>query len=76
MRRREFIRAFGGAAAVWPLMAFGQEALQPPLVAVLSPLSSDAAALNIQASAVAKATAGEPAARSKAFLYDEQGLPR
>ena len=49
MRRREFIRAFGGAAAVWPLMAFGQEALQPPLVAVLSPLSSDAAALNIQA---------------------------
>jgi len=25
---------------------------------------------------VAKATAGEPAARSQDFLYDEQGLPR
>jgi putative tryptophan/tyrosine transport system substrate-binding protein len=49
MRRREFIRAFGGAAAVWPLVAYGQEAPQPPLVAVLSPLFSDAAAPNIEA---------------------------
>jgi hypothetical protein len=30
----------------------------------------------VQASAAAKATAGEPAARSQDFLYDEQGLPR
>jgi putative tryptophan/tyrosine transport system substrate-binding protein len=49
MRRREFIRAFGGAAAVWPLVAYGQEARQPPLVAVLSPLSLDAAVLNVEA---------------------------
>jgi antitoxin (DNA-binding transcriptional repressor) of toxin-antitoxin stability system len=29
----------------------------------------------VQASAAAKATTGEPAARSQDFLYDEQGLP-
>lgn len=30
----------------------------------------------VRASAAAKATAGEPAARSQDFLYDENGLPR
>ncbi len=30
----------------------------------------------VQASAALKATAGESAARSQDFLYDEQGLPR
>ena len=30
----------------------------------------------VQASAAAKTTTGEPAARSQDFLYDEQGLPR
>jgi prevent-host-death family protein len=30
----------------------------------------------LQAAAAAKATAGEPAARSQDFLYDREGLPR
>jgi len=30
----------------------------------------------VQGSAAAKATAGEPAARSQDFLYDDHGLPR
>ena len=34
---------------MWPLAAFGQEAPQSPLVAVLSPLSSEAATPNIEA---------------------------
>ncbi len=49
MRRRELITLLGGAAAALPLTARGQQESRPPLVAVLSPLSSDAAAANIEA---------------------------
>jgi putative ABC transport system substrate-binding protein len=48
IRRREFIVAFSGAAA-WPLAARAQQERRAPLVAVLSPLSSEAAARNIEA---------------------------
>jgi prevent-host-death family protein len=49
------------------------------LVAIKAPIDRQARRKlleEVQASAAAKATAGEPAARSQDFLYDEQGLPR
>ena len=49
------------------------------LVAVKAPIDRQARRRlleEVQASAAAKATGGEPAARSQDFLYDEQGLPR
>lgn len=49
MRRRTFITLFGGSAAAWPLVARSQQEPRLPLVAVLSPLSPDAAALNVAA---------------------------
>jgi prevent-host-death family protein len=49
------------------------------LVAIKAPIDRPARRRlleEVQASAAAKATTGEPAARSQDFLYDEQGLPR
>jgi putative ABC transport system substrate-binding protein len=46
MRRREFLRLAGGAAASWPWIARAQT---KPIVAVISPLSARAAAPNIEA---------------------------
>ncbi len=47
VQRRELIKFIGSAAAAWPLMARAQQA--KPIVAVLSPLSAQAAAANIGA---------------------------
>jgi putative tryptophan/tyrosine transport system substrate-binding protein len=47
MQRRELIKFIGSAAAAWPLMARAQQA--KPIVAVISPLSAQAAAANIGA---------------------------
>ncbi len=49
MRRREFIALLGGAAFVSPRRVIAQQAPGRPLVAVLSPLSADAAARNVEA---------------------------
>jgi putative ABC transport system substrate-binding protein len=52
MRRREFIAAFGGAAAGslrWPRIARAQQAPIRPLVGVLSPVSQAGATRNIDA---------------------------
>ena len=48
MRRREFISILGGAMS-WPLAARAQEQTALPLIAVLSPLSRNAATRNIAA---------------------------
>ena len=50
MRRRDFITLFGGAAATaWPLRLRAQQTHGRPLVGVLSPLSAEMAARNIEA---------------------------
>ena len=46
LKRRDFIRLVGGAAA-WPLAARGQQQVVHPLIGVLSPLSAVSAARNI-----------------------------
>jgi len=46
LKRRDFIRLVGGAAA-WPLAARGQQQVVHPLIGVLSPLSAASAARNI-----------------------------
>ena len=46
LKRRDFIRLVGGAAA-WPLAARGQQQVVHPLIGVLSPLSAASAARNM-----------------------------
>ena len=41
MRRREFIRLFGGAAAVWPLAGRAQQADRMRRIGVLMPFAAD-----------------------------------
>ena len=49
MNRRSFITLLGAVATAWPLAARAQQASGRPLVGVLSPLSAEAAARNIEA---------------------------
>jgi putative ABC transport system substrate-binding protein len=49
MRRREFITLLGAGTAAWPIVARAQKAFNRPIIGVLSPTSSAAAARNIDA---------------------------
>jgi putative tryptophan/tyrosine transport system substrate-binding protein len=49
MRRREFIRFLAAGTAAWPVVARAQQAPDRPIVGVLSPTSSAAAARNADA---------------------------
>jgi putative ABC transport system substrate-binding protein len=49
MRRRDLVKLVSGAAVVWPLAVVAQQPARRPLVGVLSPITREAAAGNIQA---------------------------
>jgi putative ABC transport system substrate-binding protein len=49
IRRRRFLATLGGSAVAWPLAVVAQQPARRPLVGVLSPITREAAAGNIQA---------------------------
>src|SRR5262245_53054111 len=49
MKRRKFIALIGGVTTAFPLRVWSQQAPRRPIIGVLSPISAEAAARNIEA---------------------------
>src|SRR5262245_1830662 len=63
LRRREFITLLGGAAAVWPLAAGGQQPERMRRMGVLMPNAADDAQFDRDIAALLEARLFEPAAK-------------